>query len=171
MTRLTADLIQLSKVENEQEIALERLDLVGAVAGWCEPLAAVAEQKGVEFVLDLPTGPCWVRANRPLLGRAFVNMVENGLKFTAAGEGKVTVSLSSSITGVVLCVADNGIGLGDEPEKLFERFYRAPQARTYAGSGLGLAIAQRIVKLHGGDVSAEELEVGALFRVSLPIYF
>ena len=71
---------------------------------------------------------------------------------------------------VSITVADTGIGIlpGDLP-KIFDRFYRAENARSQPGAGLGLAIAQRIVEQHGGKIHVESKPgQGSCFTVSLP---
>jgi len=107
------------------------------------------------------------------LKQLFLNLAENGVKYTPAG-GKVCLSLSKEDGWCHFEVADTGIGI--PPENLphiFDRFYRVDKARTRAhgGSGLGLSIAKWIATAHGGTIKVKsELGVGTTFTVSLPIY-
>jgi two-component system, OmpR family, sensor histidine kinase MprB len=96
--------------------------------------------------------------------RAVWNLLENAGKWSASG-GTVEVTLS----GGEVRVRDHGPGIAaEERERVFDRFYRAPSARSLPGSGLGLAIVREVAEAHGGTVSAEEAPGGgALLRLRL----
>src|SRR5207247_5266059 len=99
-----------------------------------------------------------------------LNLLSNALKFTF--EGRIVVRLRDAGERVVLEVADTGIGIGAEDlPHLFERFYRAREARSrsHEGTGIGLSLVQELVKLHGGtiDVTSRPGE-GTTFSVALP---
>jgi signal transduction histidine kinase len=101
-----------------------------------------------------------------------LNIVENAVKFTAAG-GRVTVSLGERGGHVVLCVRDDGIGIPPElVERVFEKFFMADAGPTKArgGAGIGLYLVREIVQIHDGTISVGPApERGTLFEVSLPI--
>jgi signal transduction histidine kinase len=108
--------------------------------------------------------------------RIIVILLDNAVKYTTRPEqgsegGKITVALERVGNEAVLRVSDNGIGI--EPRDLphiFERFYRADQARAREGTGLGLAIAQTIVDQLGGRIFAESIPgEGSIFYVCLPL--
>lgn len=86
--------------------------------------------------------------------RAVGNLIRNAVKYSS---GDIEVNLSMTPASIRIDVADRGIGLqGVDPEKLFQRFWRADSARTSSGSGLGLAIVKEIAERHGGRVHASE---------------
>ena len=86
--------------------------------------------------------------------RAVGNLIRNAVKYS---KGDIEVNVTVSAKQVRIDVADRGIGLqGVEPEKLFQRFWRADSARSSSGSGLGLAIVKDIAERHGGEVHAAE---------------
>jgi two-component system, OmpR family, sensor histidine kinase KdpD len=96
--------------------------------------------------------------------------LENAVRHTPPG---TPMEVSASVDGQSLAVevADRGPGLppGD-PERLFEKFYRAHEAMERPGAGLGLAICRGIVELHGGKIHAENRPGGgAVFRFTLPL--
>ena len=99
------------------------------------------------------------------------NLVSNAIKFTPRG-GRVDVSLATGGDGVVVEVADTGIGIPEEERaRLFERFYRAQAAldRRVPGTGLGLYIAREIVDAHGGRIDVQSVVgEGTVVRVVLP---
>src|SRR5262249_18358225 len=98
------------------------------------------------------------------LDRAVANLLDNAAKWSPPG-GAVEVRLR----GGELTVRDHGPGIApSDRELVFERFYRAPEARGCPGSGLGLAIARQVAESHGGGISAEPADGGgALLRLRL----
>jgi two-component system, OmpR family, sensor histidine kinase KdpD len=112
-----------------------------------------------------------VRADAAHLERAFANLLENAVRYSAGRPVSVQVRRSGS--RVVVRVVDQGPGIGvAERERIFEPFYRgrATGRETGTGSGLGLAIAKGFVEANGGTISVESLPgQGSSFVVSLPI--
>jgi signal transduction histidine kinase len=106
------------------------------------------------------------------LSRAFSNLLENAINYTPEG-GTVLCELDQQDPYLVVTVADSGIGIDrrDLPH-IFERFYRAEQARSTVstGSGLGLAIVKKVVDLHQGRIEIDSTPgKGTTFRVMLPV--
>jgi heavy metal sensor kinase len=155
MSRLTDQLLTLSRRDAGVEpFALVALDLCVLVAGVVDALRPLAEAKGVLLQLDAEGPACPIAGDEALLRQVFINLVDNALKFTPEG-GRVTVRVSWSGQGGVVCVTDTGIGIAAEHlPHVFDRFYRVDRARSRAegGTGLGLSIAQSIVKAHGGTI-------------------
>jgi signal transduction histidine kinase len=118
-----------------------------------------------------------VEGDDPQLDRAFTNIMENAIKFTPA-EGTVHVDITPDVAlagrpAVMITIADTGMGIPEnELPQLFDRFFRASNAReeVVPGTGLGLAIVQGIVHAHGGEIEAESvLGEGTTFRITLPL--
>ncbi|MBV9832509.1 MAG: HAMP domain-containing histidine kinase [Marmoricola sp.] len=131
----------------------------------------VATYPGGDFLVETPDT---VRADPTLLRHLLVNLVGNAVKYTRPGE-KPIVTIRSFATRdgnwVRLYVVDAGIGIPEGEESLiFEPFRRATGVEAnYDGSGLGLALAKRIVRRHGGTISASRNEgPGSTFTVTLP---
>ena len=102
--------------------------------------------------------------------QVLVNLLENAARYTPPGTA-IEVSARHEGDSIVIEVADRGPGLppGD-PNRLFEKFYRAGSVKTRTGAGFGLAICRGIVQLHGGKIQAENRPGGgAVFRFSLPL--
>ena len=131
-----------------------------------------AEDKG----LDLTLRPCRdqlvVRGTEEGLDRIFVNLVGNAVKYTPSG-GAVTVSVQQVDQQTHVEVADTGIGIPEEAlPRLFEEFYRAPNAKkgSEAGTGLGLAIVKDLVERYGGHIQVKSLVGdGTTFTVTFPL--
>jgi signal transduction histidine kinase len=113
-----------------------------------------------------------IRGNADQLHQLVVILVDNALRYTPEG-GRVTVDARRIDGSAVVAVSDTGIGIDpDALEHVFERFYRADDARTraFGGSGLGLSIAEQLVTGHGGRIAAESTPGrGSTFTVSLPL--
>jgi signal transduction histidine kinase len=122
---------------------------------------------GVEAAPDLQ-----VRGNPDQLRQLVVILVDNALRYTPEG-GRVTVDARRVDGSAVVAVTDTGIGIApDALAHVFERFYRADDARTraFGGAGLGLSIAEQLVTGHGGRISAESAPGrGSTFTVTLPL--
>jgi signal transduction histidine kinase len=133
---------------------------------------AQAKDKEIAMKFDLPPKLPVIQADRDRLILAAHNLIGNALKYTPAG-GKVTVTVKSENTQLVMEVADSGIGIEEQEQQLiFEKFYRSkdPRVGKITGSGLGLALAREVVRLHGGEITVRsELNSGSTFTLTLPV--
>lgn len=114
---------------------------------------------------------CRVTGSPELLRSAIENVIRNAVRYTAIGTA-VEVALQWKLDTAELCVRDHGPGVPEsELARIFEPFYRVSEARDRAsgGAGLGLSIAERTVKLHGGAISARNVEGGLLVTIQLPL--
>jgi two-component system phosphate regulon sensor histidine kinase PhoR len=124
----------------------------------------------LSLTIDLPPDLPPVLADPERARQVVTNLVHNAIKFTPPG-GKVTTSAAAGGDEVIISVRDTGIGIpADDLLRIFERFYKADQARSGGGTGLGLAIAKHIVQAHGGRIWAESVEgKGSTFYFTLPV--
>jgi len=113
----------------------------------------------------------WTEGDPDLIDQALLNVLKNAFAHTVAG-GRILLSCDADDTTVHIMVTDDGPGIPeDELARIFDRFYRAqgPRSSESGGAGLGLAIAVRLIDLHGGSMSAENVPgAGARFTISLP---
>jgi two-component system sensor histidine kinase SenX3 len=178
-TRLAAivdDILDLSLVESEDAVNAP-VDLADVIAAASERAAVVAEDAGIEVVVEAPDPPVVVRADRRQLVSAVSNLLDNAIKysaFRADGGGGATVWVRGRRDGgdAVLEVEDRGIGIPeDHQDRIFERFYRVDRARSRlsGGTGLGLAIVRHVALNHGGTVELDSTPgLGSIFRLRLP---
>jgi two-component system sensor histidine kinase MprB len=165
LTVLVGDLVDLSKTEIDQiEVEDVRLDL--AVAGALER-ARLHGVGGHSCKFVLHAEPCLVRAAPARLDRAIANLLDNACKWNPsppAGPVEVRVRRGT------LEVRDHGPGIAAEDlPRVFDRFYRSPEARGRPGSGLGLAIVRQTAEAHGGSVhAANDPGGGARLTLELP---
>ena len=159
LTALVADIVELARGAKPGELADDvRLDdIVAAVVD----RARARLGDGDAFAVGLE--PTVVRGEPQRIHRAVSNLVENALKWNAPGS-PVEVRLCDGYVSV----RDHGPGFADaDLPHVFERFYRADDARGLPGSGLGLAIVRQAAEAHGGAVAAANAPGGgALVRVS-----
>ncbi|MEH2449066.1 MAG: HAMP domain-containing sensor histidine kinase [Nostoc sp.] len=170
MTRLTEDLLLLARNDKFPTQNRDTLNLTSILENLIQLYKPQAEAKQINFKFQLI-------ANLQLIGdsvqltRLFTNLVENALYYTLSG-GVVEIKTSRVGSQLYVNVQDTGVGIAPEHiDKVFERFWRADQSRSYwsGGSGLGLAIAQAIAQNHGGLISVtSQLGVGSCFTVHLP---
>jgi two-component system, OmpR family, sensor histidine kinase MprB len=159
MTQLIDELVALARGDIATfETEPTRLDVLVEAAA-----EVAARRSGRE--LRVTTTPSVVDASPSALGRAVSNLLDNALKW---GPGDTPVDVT--VEGGVVSVRDYGPGIdpADMPY-VFDRFYRAAEARTMPGSGLGLAIVRQVAEAHGGVVSVEAAPGGgALFTLLIP---
>jgi signal transduction histidine kinase len=172
LERLVADLFAYSRLEYlEQEPRREPLDLgdvLRRVVAHLEPRAVAA---GVRLIATGESTPCPISGDPQLLERAVENLLDNALRFTPPG-GHIALCWGRTPSGLAFTVEDTGPGIAphDLPH-LFTPLYRGEPSRNRhtGGAGLGLTIARRILRAHGGDLSAANGAAGgALFTGTLP---
>ena len=171
MTRLTEDLLILAKVESgEQKLDLQALSPEELL---CEAAESFREYElnGKLELAVLNQAQQAVSADRNAIFQVFRNLIDNAVKYAAAGE-RVEIGARDVQGAVEFFVRDYGPGIASEHlPRLFERFYRVDKARSResGGTGLGLAIAKHIVRVHGGTIWAmSELNHGSTFFFTLP---
>ncbi|MDO8464872.1 MAG: sensor histidine kinase N-terminal domain-containing protein [Gallionella sp.] len=112
-----------------------------------------------------------VRGDATSLTEMLGNLIDNAIRYTPSG-GHVTVIVSNSPDGAMLCVEDNGPGIDPQHrERVFERFYRI-LGSGQSGSGLGLAIVAEVAKRHGATITLNQGHggIGTLFSIRFPIH-
>jgi len=131
-----------------------------------------AKQKGIHLSVEAESAPLSIEIDEERMAQALGNLVSNALRYTAEG-GAISIQFSVVSGGAVIAVEDNGAGIAEaDLIRIFERFYRADQARNLeAGeSGLGLAITRAIVEAHGGQISVKsKLGEGTRFEIRLKV--
>jgi two-component system, OmpR family, sensor histidine kinase MprB len=157
---LIGDIITLARAgETTGPLAEVRLDVL--VEDAAERIAAATSAE-----IDVDAEPCEVVGDAERLHRAITNLLDNAVKWSPPGEVVEVRVRHGEIT-----VRDHGPGIApDQLPKVFDRFYRAPEARRLPGSGLGLAIVRQVAEHHGGTVEVTAAPGGgALFTLRLPV--
>lgn len=181
LDRLVSDISNASRLDSElvkeEEQEFNLMEMVGNIT---EFLGQDAEQKGIEFITDLPGRPISIHGLEPRLAQVFVNLITNAISFCEDGDA-IRVWARRRDNRVLVVVEDTGPGIPEEAlAKIFKRFYTSrPQSDFGNNSGLGLAISKQIVEAHGGVIWAENIRpteadvtsepLGARFVVGLPL--
>jgi two-component system, OmpR family, phosphate regulon sensor histidine kinase PhoR len=178
MARLIDDLLSLSRIElNAHRRPDTPVDLVPIVRLVADGLETLARDRGVSVNVEATTSPLMVLGDRDELLRVFENLVENALKYGAAGK-RVDIALSLGQTPedepeAQVSVRDYGPGIAPEHlPRLTERFYRVDvtESRAQGGTGLGLALVKHILNRHRGRLSIDSISgKGATFTIHLPV--
>jgi len=172
LDRLVQDLLLVAQLEAGRfEVELRPVDVAPVVRDCVESSRPIAEAAGILLSHEAEETPR-LMADSSRLGQVIDNLVSNAIKFTPEG-GTVAVRVQKQGDRCAIEVSDTGVGIApDELEHLFDRFYRAQQARKghYSGAGLGLAISKAIVDAHEGEIEVtSEPGQGSTFRVLLPV--
>ena len=172
LLQLIRDLLSLAEGQMSPEgQKVVPIDLAAAAAESVKLLEAVSQAKGVTIRYDAPRQPLLFHEVLGDFQRLFSNLLDNALCYTPAG-GSVELELHSDGQKISILVRDTGIGIEPEyREKIFEEFFRTPQAKRclFNGTGLGLAIVRGIIQRYHGTISVEsEPGKGTSFHITLP---
>jgi two-component system, OmpR family, sensor histidine kinase MprB len=155
LSALVGDLVEIDR-ERPEEIEDVRLDEL------VENAVARAKVRTPEVLFRTQLQESVVRGAPAQLDRAVSNLLDNAAKWSS--------SVDVGVTDSEVTVRDHGPGISEEDlPHVFDRFYRAADARNLPGSGLGLAIVRQVAQTHGGEATAENApDGGAVFRLKLP---
>jgi two-component system phosphate regulon sensor histidine kinase PhoR len=178
MARLIDDLLSLSRIElNAHRRPDTRLDVVPLVRQVADGLQTLARDRDVSIRIDAPAQPQLVLGDRDELIRVFENLIENALKYGAAGKrveiDVAPIDLPEGGRELRVAVRDHGPGIAPEHlPRLTERFYRVDvtESREQGGTGLGLALVKHILNRHRGRLAiASTPGAGATFTAHIPM--
>lgn len=170
--RLLDNVLDFANIDRSEHVYRpEETDFGAAVRSSLARLQRMVDQAGfrVEVGADEPAVP--VRVDADALDRAVANLLSNAMKYSGASRD-IRVAIARAENEARLSVADFGIGVpSEEQRRIFDRFYRAPEAsRVAGGAGLGLALVRHFAEAHGGRVEvSSEPGKGSTFTIVLPL--
>ena len=177
MMRMISDLLALSRIDNKStQLNVEMTNFTAFMTYILNRFGQIKSQetnpgKSYEIIRDYPVNSIWVEIDTDKMTQVIDNILNNAIKYSPDG-GKITVSMKTTGTQLIVSISDQGLGI---PKKdlplIFDRFYRVDKARSRAqgGTGLGLSIAKEIVKQHNGFIWAKsEYGKGSTFTIVLP---
>jgi len=173
LSDMVDDLLDLAKIEAGRITIspgwFDMLDLFAALRGMFRP---IVNSTDVDLIFEEPAGLPRLYTDDKKLAQILRNFISNSLKFTTAGEVRVSASLAGS-DRVRFAVSDTGIGIAPELHgSLFEDFSQvdSPLQKRLRGTGLGLSLCKRFAALLGGEVGVcSEPGVGSTFFVIIPL--
>ncbi|GAA4486575.1 sensor histidine kinase [Microbacterium panaciterrae] len=169
--QLTGRIMSLSRLQSADGLGgFEAVAIDEVVATSVEAHAVQAASAGVELTRGGDRG-AWVRGDGQILIEAVGNLIANAIVYSPRGS-RVGVGVRTEDGVVEISVADQGIGIDEsDRERIFERFYRADEARSRrtGGTGLGLSIVKHATQRHGGEVRLwSRPGRGSTFTMRLP---
>ncbi len=173
LQRIVSEILSVSEIEaGSFKLSQDDVRMDAVLKQLQDDYQAQARDRNIELIFDVSPKLPVLHADRDKINLALHNLVGNALKYTPQG-GSVTVTSDEQDHKLVITVKDSGIGIAaDDIEKIFHKFYRAqdPRIKDITGTGLGLAISREVIRLHGGDITAEsQLDQGSTFILTLPL--
>ena len=171
LEHLVSGLLVLSRLDaGETQRDRAELDLAEVARSTAEQMRLMAEDRGVAFDLA-GLSPAGIHGDRPRVKQIVVNLLDNAIRFSKGG-GCVTLRTSQDDAYTELEVTDTGVGISESAlPRVFDRFYRADEARARddGGAGLGLSIVKSICAMHGAEIEVvSKVGEGSRFRVRFP---
>jgi heavy metal sensor kinase len=172
-THLIEALLTLARADsNAAHFEFKQLDLTPLLQKTALETSVLAVSKGLSFSSDLSEESLFLRADPAAIQSLFLAILDNAVKYTPPG-GSIGLR-SFTVSGqAVIEVEDSGVGIAPEDlPRIFDRFFRADQARSreVPGSGLGLSIALWMAESHKGRIEVRSHPgSGSLFRIFLPL--
>jgi two-component system OmpR family sensor kinase len=171
MSKIVESLLAISRIDAGGELTRTPVDLGHLATRTTEQLCLLADEK--QITLECTAGRrVIVPGDSIRLSQVIVNLVDNAMKYSETG-GHVSVTVEATDSHGVLTVEDNGAGIPQHClPHVFERFYRADEARSRqsGGAGLGLSIVKAICTAHAAEILLESIEGrGTRVRVELPL--
>ena len=170
MIRLVEDIIKLSHLdEGIGDMKKEEIDLYALASETVQSILPEAKAAGIQ--VDISGKPAVIYGIRQQLQGIIFNLLDNAIKYNRKG-GSVSVVAKEEEKGVLLSVADTGIGISMEhQERIFERFYRVDKSHSkeIGGTGLGLSIVKHAAKLHDAEIEVDSVvDGGTTIKIHFP---
>jgi len=171
METLLEDMSIMNRLRGGVTKVNQKMDMFKNIAMVIEKkMRPLAEEINRQLEFEIPQGLPLLNVDGDLVATVFIKLVENGLRYSPEGTGKVVVRAKGEGSVLVVEVEDNGVGMTtEEVGRLGELFFRSDNevVRAYKGSGLGIPIAYGLVDVLRGKISVEsEPNKGTRFVVS-----
>ena len=170
MTSLINQIMELSKLERQNEVEKERINFSNIILQLLEDYKPLLENSNIELIINIEKD-LRIYGNKLMVERLFINLFINAIKFTKT---TINVSLNRINKEIVLQIKDDGVGIAKGEQKyIWDRFFQINNSRNKdknRGSGLGLSMVNKIAQLHSAIIEVEsEIGNGACFIVRFPI--
>ena len=172
---LVNQILDERKIDKDQmQLHCRETNLVEFISGICKLYQYNAGQRNITFLFEHDKDHLLAWIDRINFDKVISNLLSNAFKYTYDG-GEVKITLRELEHDVEIQVVDSGMGIKDEDkDHLFDRFYQGRNADSLGmqGTGIGLNLSQNIVKMHGGQIKAQNRtdgQQGACFTVTIPL--
>lgn len=173
MSRIIGSILDLERLEMIKDGYLEVNSISDILMQTVDEIESYAKDKSIELIVDLDVlSNINVQGDFEQLKRAFVNLIENAIKFTPKNGTVWIEGDTSALPNMVsVKIRDTGVGIPVEiQDRIFDRFFRGQQSQFehVSGSGLGLSFVKSIVERYGGSISIDSKpDSGSCFTVEL----
>jgi two-component system, OmpR family, phosphate regulon sensor histidine kinase PhoR len=171
LNELASIFLDLASLESGRAAPrISRTSLLPLLQECMQIIQIKAAEKEIELILETPSDPIEIDADRDKIKQVLLNLLSNSVKYNLPG-GKVWVRETTDGETLTIEIEDSGVGIPpDQMPQLFTRFFRARNvSSTTPGTGLGLSISRRIVEMHHGVLTVESvLDQGTTFIIKLP---
>jgi len=168
---MSSSFLDLARLESgRKHLHVSKFDLKDLLSECCEMIDPDIKGHHLYLTADFPETLPPVIGDRKQLKQAFINLLNNSIKFNKIG-GKIIIKASAKNKKINISISDSGLGIpADEQELIFEKFYRVKSHReNISGTGLGLSVVKKIIKNHSGEISfTSKVDQGTTFTVILP---
>ena len=170
LTRLLDEILDLTFLESGRaklNIKTHSLDKIvqSAVAG----TEGLHTAEGVELIIDETGLDIQIKTDFDRLAQVLINLISNAVKYGQSDAPQIAIAARYTPDFVMLDVTDNGPGIANESRaQIFEKFSRLDEATLAGSAGLGLPISLEIMRKLGGNLTIEDSDTGARFRMHLP---
>ena len=173
LTHLIDNVLDLGRIDQgTKHYDIRPHDLIETVRAALEAYRPLFDRLDFTVETAFPQPPCFVPIDRDAIIQSLVNLFQNAIKYSGTAR-YVSVAVGRADGTASVSVADHGVGIAvDQIDRVFDRYYRAPDTGTAvpAGSGLGLAIVKHAIDAHGGRVSVQSTPGGGtVFTLVLPL--
>ena len=161
LSTIVDDLFELARIDaGALTLQLEDTDLQTLIASCLRGIEPEARARRIRLETEIDPNLRQVRGAPEKIERVLSNLLANALRHTPE-RGSITVAAKPQGDHTIVAVEDTGPGIDpQDTSRVFDRFWRADQARSSAGSGLGLAIAKGLIDAQGGTIWAEKRPSG-----------
>ncbi|MBI0328924.1 CHASE2 domain-containing protein [Burkholderia plantarii] len=169
---LADEFVQLARAES-QTYRIDTVNFADLLIDASDEVWPQAQAKRIRIDTAPCEAPCWIGADRSLLTRALVNLLNNAIKYSPADTlVRCTLAIAEAPPRVTCTIRDQGYGIALEHQPhLFERFRRfhAGERPEIAGAGLGMVFVKTVVTRHGGSIAVDSAPgVGTTISITLP---
>lgn len=172
MEYLVLDLLDMARLDSGMEPELQLCNIRALIEDAIDVQMGVAAERGIDVYIEIDDTVASIPVDEKMLRQVFSNLTSNAIKYNR-NDGNVWIRARNERDHVIISIEDTGMGISQEDqERVFERFFRAPETARLRveGSGLGLAITQAIIEKHGGSIWLESIVgEGTIFYFTLPL--
>lgn len=167
LSDMATNVLNMTKVENQTILTdVTRYNLSEQIRSCILLLENKWSKKNLELQLDF--GEYQIAANEELLKEAWINLLDNAIKFAPQGH-TIRVRIGEDADALTVEILNTGSEIPRESqEKIFNKFYQGDESHATQGNGIGLAIVKRVIELHGGTIQAASEKEVTVFTVKLP---